>query len=185
MTISETNLKGFSELQKFLDELPVKMEANIMRGAMRAGVKPIYIAAKQACPVGEPSSTGAKRYKLYPGALRDSIRIITRKKGSVVSASVVVGGKNKKGVNVWYANLIEYTGAVQHLIVAKLGGSLFIGGLFHKVAEHPGMQAQPFMRPAFDSEHDAAILAAGEYIKNRLATKEGLDTQDIELGVEE
>jgi len=184
MTISETNLKGFSELQKFLDELPVKVEANIMRGALRAGCKPLLQAAKAACPVGEPSGSGAKKYRLYAGALRDTIRITTRKKGSEISASVIAGGKTKTGAVVWYANLIEYTGALPHEITAKIGGSLFIGGLFHKSVEHPGMQPKPYMRPALDAQNDAAILAVGEYIKKRLATKEGLDTEDIELGVE-
>lgn len=184
MTETYKNLTGFAELQKFLDELPAKMEANIMRGAMRAGCKPILAAAKAACPVGDPSSGGAKKYRLYPGALRDSIRITSSKKGAQVSASVVVGGKTKKGANVWYAHLVEYTGAVPHEILAKTGGSLFIGGLFHKAANHPGMKAQPFMRPALDSQSSAAIQAAGEYIKKRLDKKD-FDVSDVEIGVSE
>lgn len=183
--MTDTHVTGLAELQTFLDQLPAKVEKNIMRGAMRAGIKPIMEAAKAACPVGEPSGTGKKRYKLYPGALRDTIRITTRSRGGTVSASVVVGGKTKSGAVVWYARLIEFSGAIAHDITAKLGGSLFLGGLFKKSAHHPGMRAQPFMRPALDSKADDAILAAGNYVKNRLASKQGLDTADIEIGIDQ
>ena len=41
------------------------------------------------------------------------------------------------------------------------------------------------MRPAIDSQAQNAILAAGEYIKKRLSTKHGLDTAEIEIGIDE
>lgn len=35
------------------------------------------------------------------------------------------------------------------------------------------------MRPALDSNITAAVVAAGNYVKSRLATKQGLDTSHI------
>jgi hypothetical protein len=40
------------------------------------------------------------------------------------------------------------------------------------------------MRPALDGQSSAAVVAAGEYIKKRLATKHGLDTADINIEAE-
>jgi HK97 gp10 family phage protein len=170
--MSEIRVKGLAELQAFLDKLPRKIEQNIMRGALRAGAKPVLEAAKKNVSVGEPSDTNKRRYNLYSGALRDSLRLsarIDRRKGQVV-ARVVAGGKSKKsGADVFYANMVEF-GTKPH----KIGSG-----------DHPGVMPKPFMRPALDSEADAAVIAAGEYIKRRLSTKHGLDTADINIELEE
>jgi HK97 gp10 family phage protein len=159
------HIKGFDELQKMLDTLPAKMEANIMRGALRAGAKEIEPEVKQNIPVAS-------------GDLRDSVRVSTRSKRGVVTASVKIG--NKKA---WYAHIIEYTGAVPHNIAAKGKGVLAFAGFVGKSVMHPGMKAKPFARPALDSKAEAAIQATGEYIKKRL-TKQGLNTAGIDIEVE-
>lgn len=168
------NVKGLAELQKFLDQLPAKIEANILRGALRAGAKPIRDAAKASAPVGEPSETNKQKYKLYSGALRDSIRIsgrLDKRKGSV-AVSVKAGGKVKStGADVFYASFVEF-GTKPHSLSES-------GGL------HPGMTGNPFMRTALDSQASNAVVAAGEYIKKRLATKQGLDTADITIEADE
>ncbi len=169
--MSDIRVTGLAELQKFLDQLPAKMEANIIRGALRAGAKPMLQAAKQSAPVGEPSDTAKRKYKVYAGALRDSIRISGRvdKRNGKITASVKAGGKSRKtGADVYYAHMLEF-GTRPH------GGD----------SKNPGIPVRPFMRPAFDSQVQPAILAAGEYIKKRLATKHGLDTADIEIGIDE
>lgn len=172
--MTDINVKGLSELQKFLDTLAPRVEQNIMRGALRAGAKPILEAAKSAAPVGEPSETNRRRYKLYAGALRDSIRISGRidKRNGKVTASVKAGGKTKSGADVFYAHMVEF-GTRPHAL--SKGGEV----------THPGTAPRPFMRPAIDSQAQNAILAAGEYIKKRLSTKHGLDTAEIEIGIDE
>lgn len=178
--MSNITVTGLADLQKMLDTLPAKVEANIMRGALRNGIKQIKDAAVSACPVGPPSPIGRFKYKHYEGALRDSIRISTRIKNGVVSASLKAGGKLKNGADIWYAHIIEFTGAVPHVIKEKHNFSaMFFGGSFYEKIEHPGMKAKPFLRPALESRAQDAVVAAGEYIKKRLATKEGLDTADI------
>ncbi len=178
------HVKGLSDLQKMLDTLPAKVEANIMRAALRAGANVIKEEAKLLCPVGPPSSRGAKRYKLYQGALRDSIRVGARLKNGKVTATIKAGGR-VRGADVWYARLIEFTGSAAHIIRAQKGKALAIGGGLLASVEHPGMKAQPFMRPAMDTKSDAAIQAVGEYVKKRLSTKHGLDTADIDIEVDE
>lgn len=165
------NVTGLDELQKILNTLASKIQNNILRGALRAGVKPIAEAARQSAPVGEPSDSSKRKYKVYAGALRDSIRVsarIDRRNGNVV-ASVKAGGKVRKtGADVFYANFLEF-GTKAH------GGD----------SRNPGISPRPFMRPAIDSQAQAAVLAAGEYIKKRLSVKNGIDTSDIEIGIEE
>lgn len=156
------SIKGGAELQAFLDQLPAKLEANIMRSALRQGANVIRDQAKANVPVKS-------------GDLRDSIKISTRSKRGVVSASVKAG--NRKA---WYAHIIEFTGAVPHKIKAKGKGWLAFGGFFGKSVQHPGMKAKPFMRPALDARSSAAIQATGDQVRKRL-TKEGLNAPGIEV----
>jgi hypothetical protein len=51
--------------------------------------------------------------------------------------------------------------------------------------QHPGFQPKPFLRPALDAKAAEATVAAGNYIKYRLATKNGLDTSDVSVEVEQ
>jgi len=175
--MAEIRVKGLDELQKFLDQLPAKMEANVMRAALRAGAKPILAAAKDGVPIGEPSRKGAAVYKLYQGALRDSIRVSSRidKRTGKVVASIKAGGKVRgTGATVFYAHMVEF-GTRPHSLAKNGKGEI----------NHPGVTPRPFMRTALDAQAPAAVVAAGEYIKKRLAKKNGLDTADIEIEVEE
>lgn len=162
-----THVKGLSELHKFLQTLPAKIEQNVMRGALTAGAVPIRDEAKSLAPVAEPSRKGKRLYGLRRGSLRDSIRTSSsRAKNGRVTAGVKVGGKSKKTGDVFFAHIVEYTGAVPHMIGKTM---------------HPGMRPRPFMRPALDKAANKAVLAAGNYIKRRLATKHGIDTSGVEL----
>ena len=171
------HIKGFDKIAKAISEFPAKVEANITRGMLRAGAKPMLEAAKQNVPVGEPNEKNRRLYGGYVGALRDSLRIsgrINALKGNV-TVSVKAGGKNKKtGADTFYAHMVEF-GTRPHSVSKKGKGD----------PTHPGTSPRPFMRPAFDSQAHNAIIAAGEYAKKRLATKHGLDTADIEIGIEE
>lgn len=181
--MSEIHVRGLADLQKLLDTLAPKLERNVLRGAMRAAANVVKDEAKALCPVGPPSATGAKRYKLYTGALRDSIRVSVRAKGGRVTASVKAGGRLKNGADVWYAPIVE-RGAVAHKIKAAKGGFLAIGGGVYRSVDHPGMKAKPFLRPALDARAQDAVVAAGEYMKARLASKHGLDTSGIKIEAE-
>lgn len=173
--MADIYVKGFSDLQKFLDTLVPRVEANIIRGALRAGAKPILEAARQNAPVGPTNFENITLYGGYTGALRDSIRISGRidSRNGKVTASVKAGGITKRGADVFYAHMVEF-GTRPH----ALSG-------FKREKNHPGTNPRPFMRPALDAQAGAAVAAAGEYIKKRLATKHGLDTSEINIELEE
>jgi HK97 gp10 family phage protein len=185
MAATTIKVTGLSNLQALLDTLPPKLELNVMRGALRAGGKLIMQEAVANVPVGPTSSGNADKYGGYAGALRDSIHLGTKISRPYVMARVVVGGKTKTGADVWYAHIIEFTGAVPHTISAKGNAALSIGGLLFQSVHHPGMKAHPFLRPALDSQGQAAVIASAEYMKTRLAKKEGLDTAEILIAGED
>ena len=153
--MSETNVKGLSELDAFLSQLPAKLEKNIMRGAMRAAAVPVQDQAKQNVSV-------------VSGLMRDGIKIKTGSKNGVVKAKVVVTGKHG-----YIARWVEY-GTAAHYIKPKAAKSLFFAGIFAEGIDHPGSSAKPFMRPALQAQAQDAVVAAAEYIKKRL-TKAGIE----------
>lgn len=148
------NIKGGKELDEFLKSLPAKVEKNIMRSALRAGVNVLKDAAKQNVPVKS-------------GDLRRSIKVSTGSRGGIVTAKVQT--------NMWYAHFVEF-GTAAHTIKAKGKGMLAFGGIFARAINHPGAKAKPFMRPALDSRTDAAIEAVTNRVRERL-TAEGINTQ--------
>lgn len=164
--MSEIHIKGLAAMQKMLDTIPAKIEASIMRGALRAGARVIEAEAKSNVPVKN-------------GILRESIRVTGRIRGRTVTASIKAGGKTKSG-DAWYARFVEF-GTAAHFIQGKNGGWLSFGGLFIKSVQHPGAKPSPFMRPALDAKSQEAVLTVGNYIKKRLMTKEGLNTEHIEI----
>lgn len=143
------DIAGLDELNRILQELPAKIEANILRGAARAGQKVILEAAKANVPVKS-------------GALRDSLRIKTRIRKGEVTATLVAGNKV-----AFYAHMVEF-GTARHLIKPKKAKSLFFAGLARKVIDHPGAEQKPFMRPAIDSAAPQAIEAFRDYVATRL-----------------
>lgn len=162
---SSVRVTGLSDLMKFFDELPGKLQSNVMRGALRAGAVPVRDEAKANAPMAT-------------GTLRDGIKISTSSRGGVVRAKVRLTGKH-----AYLGRWLEFTGAAPHMIKPRARKSLFLAGLAREVVDHPGFAAKPFMRPALDAQAAAAVVAAGEYIKRRL-TKQGLDASGIDIEAE-
>lgn len=152
--MSDVRINGLAELQQALQQLPAKMERNVLRGALRAGGNVLRDEAKSLVPVDT-------------GALRDTIRVSTRARGGQVTARVLAGSR-KKG-EAFYAHLVEF-GTAPH----KIAGPVTIGGNVVSNIEHPGTRAQPFLRPALDNP-TPALEQVREYIRNRLSTKHGID----------
>lgn len=190
--MSDIRVNGLADLQKFLDQLPGKIQDNIMRGALRAGTK--VIKNKAILNINSQS-----------GDLAGGLKISTRIKNGIVKSVLAA-----QGISGYKAMWVEY-GTKPHLISvqedekkinyrlsAKRGkkvlesmttvnrkvlqiGNNFVG----PVIKHPGSKPHPFLRPALDSGANEAIIAAAEYIKMRLEKKHGLDTADINIEVAE
>lgn len=153
--MAELQVKGLAELHKVLQSLPEELEKKVLRNALRAGANEFKKAAKAQVPVKS-------------GALRKSIRVKTsaRKGRWRLKATVVAGN-----AEAYYAHMVEF-GTAAHMIKPAKAKSLFFLGQAREAVEHPGAQAKPFMRPAFDSGSEAAINAFADSVRKRLG-KEG------------
>lgn len=161
--MAQFETKGLKELDRFLQQLPERIHKNLLRGGLRAGLKPVLKEAK--------SNVSVKS-----GILRDGLKVGTSGKGNNVYAYVKSRGKHGH-----IANWLEY-GTRPHTISAK-GEALQIGGTFvGGSVEHPGTRPKPFMRPALDSQSRNAVIAMAVYMKKKLSTKHGLNTADIDIG---
>lgn len=162
--MTDTTVKGLSALQAALDQLPAKIEANILRGALRAGAKVLAEEIKR----NVPERTGALAQSIKFGAKLD-------KRDGKVSAYARAGGRGKKGKpGVFYAHMVEF-GTAAHIIQAPPGARLAVRGVFYSSVQHPGARKRPFVRPALDAKATAATQAVAEYIRTRLATKHGIN----------
>lgn len=159
------NVKGLAELQGFLDTLPVKVEKNILRGALRAGMRVVQPVARA-------------NVHSVSGELARGLKISTSARGGRVMARLRATGKHAH-----IAKWVEF-GTAAHAITAKIAGMLSFGGLFRRSIQHPGARPKPFMRPALEAQAGSAVVAAGEYMKRRL-TKQGLDASDISVGADQ
>lgn len=159
---NDISLKGGRELQAFLNSLPAKMEASIMRAALRAGAKVVLEDAKERL-TANGSVDSAK--------LRDSLRVSTRSRRGQVSATIKT--------SVYYARFVEF-GTQQHEIKPRRRKSLFLAGVAREAVKHPGAGDKPFMRPALDTSAPQALAAVGDAIRKRL-TKQGLEAGGLEV----
>lgn len=169
--MANVSIEGLSKLNDILNTLPEKIERNIVRSALRAGLKQMKIEAEALVPT-------------RTGALKQSLKIKTKINKGRPIAALTVGDKK-----AWYAHLVEFgTGSFYegkgksvggpYKIKAKKGGALLIGGGNPiKSVTHPGAKAKPFMRPAFDSGNRAALDQFAATIRKRL-TKQGIDLPD-------
>lgn len=151
--MAEVRIEGLADLHKLLQELPAKLEANVLRGGMRAGAKVIEQEARRLAPVGTGNGSGD---------LRASVRASVRSRNGKVEATIKAGGKK-----AWYARLVEF-GTAAHLIRPKNRKSLFFAGLAREQVNHPGAKKKPFMRPALDSRAQQAMQTLADYLRNRL-----------------
>lgn len=168
----EVSIKGLDDLFKQLQELPLKVEKNIMRGAVRAGATVYRDRARELAPK-------------VSGALRKSIK---------VSSTKIRKGEAKVNIvaNEWYAHLVEFGTATYYEGKGKTVGApykipkltksgkragkkaiKFGADIVVNSAVHPGSRPVPFMRPTFDRSTNEVIEATRQYIAARLV-KEAL-----------
>ena len=190
--MTEIRIKGLDDLQKFLDEFPINVQNNIMRGALRAGMKVVKDKAKMSI-------------ENQSGELASGLRVYTRIREGIIRASIVTGGYHgyvamwvEFGTRPHLIKVQEEEKKINYRLSAKRGvlvresmttinrRSLLIGNNFvGPVIKHPGAKPKPFLRPALDTEGTKAVIAAGEYIKMRLSKQYKKDTSSVVIEVEE
>ncbi len=152
---TDIEIKGLDEFLAILDEMPVRIEKNVIAGALSAAARVISDEAKRLCPV----ASGHLPEHRASGDLRDSIHVSRTTRKGRPKASI----KTRSAL----AHLVEY-GTARHLIKPKNRKSLFVAGLFKEVVAHPGAVRKPFMRPAFDNKKDEALEVMAEYMRVRI-----------------
>jgi HK97 gp10 family phage protein len=155
MASNDQVVLGGRALDEALKTLAPKIEKNIMRAALRAGVNVIKNEAKQEVPV-------------KTGALRKSLKVSTKSKDGKVTAVLKADSRIAP-----HAHLVEF-GTRPHKIKPRNGDALVIGGHVVADVDHPGSRPKPFLRPSFDSKAPQAIEAVASKIRERL-TKEGIN----------
>lgn len=164
--MADVTVQGLAELDALLKQLPTRIEANILRGAVRAGQKVVRDRAVQEAPADS-------------GELRRSIRVRTdfrAQRRGFVRADVVAGN-----ATAWYAGLIEfgtgpyYSGpgttskrAPYVIKPTRREGALYFGGTIRKAVTHPGIRPQPYMAPAAELLEGPALDAFVAYVQKRL-----------------
>lgn len=178
-----TQVKGLAELQRALDTLPARLEANVMRGGMRAGGNVIAKLAKSLAPEAEPNDENRRLYGGRRGLLRATIRVRVSLKRGRITVRVVAGGK-VGNADAYYATWVE-KGTKAHTIRTVHARGLGIdgghgGASGWTVAEvhHPGAAPEPYMEPALDQGSSAAVQAVAAYVRKRLAEKHGINVPD-------
>lgn len=161
--MADQNIVGGRELDEMLRTLPVKIERNILRGALRQGANVIKDEAK-----ANLAASGS----VVSGELSRGLKVSTRSKGGSVYASL-----KAKGKHAHIAHWIEF-GVKPHGV--KKGAKRASGKLQNGVL-HPGFGDRPFMRPALDNRSAAAVAAVTSYIRARL-TAEGINAPAPEGG---
>jgi hypothetical protein len=157
---NDTNIKGLAELKAAMGDLPEKIERNLMRGSMRAGLK--VIAAKAEGNINSRS-----------GALAESVRVGTRIKAGQITG-FVQAGPSKKHKKPWYAAIV-HKGAKKHVIKARRAKLLAIGV---PQVTHPGAAPNPYLEDALKSEMGAAVAEVASHMRGRLASKHGINVPD-------
>lgn len=152
-----TRFKGGAELQKALNQLPAKLERNVMRSALRQGANVIRDEARSNVPV-------------KTGALKKSIKVSTRARRGQVTATLKAGGKD-----AFYAHMVEYGTAPHDIAVKSKKVLVFEDGGKATRARHPGISPKPFMRPAVDDKADEAVQAVANQVRKTLSTKHGIN----------
>jgi len=155
---------GAPEIARALENIGEKLARNTVRRGAVAAARVFAEEAKRLAPYD-------------PGGpdLREAPKVITRTPQGVPQAWVVIDPKNPHG---FLAVMHEY-GVAAHWI-GKEGEELKIGdNVVEGPVLHPGHRAQPFFRPAFDTQQDAALAAFAAKLKSDIETR-GYDKAEPE-----
>lgn len=173
-----TPLKGAADLDKFLSALPANMQKQAYRQALTAAADPPLKEARLLASGWSPKVAKAIR-KGSPRQNQDgtfSIRVYVDERkpdgflgffGEYGVKPHLIARTGKGQGKVAIRKAAEGTGQVT-LRPMKIGDR-FVSGIIH----HPGHAAHPFMRPALDTQMEAAVAAFGARIRAFLENKTG------------
>ena len=143
-------LEGIEGLDKVLAGLGSKMGPQVVDKVLRKGAQPYIKRAKELSSNADVTGDTTK-----------SIGIVANRKTN----SITIGPRRGGGYKGYVAHILEY-GAAPHVIKAKAaGGLLHFAGQYAPQVEHPGIAAQPSLRPAFDETAPAVVASINAQFK--------------------
>jgi HK97 gp10 family phage protein len=178
--VSDGASLDLSGLQAFIDEmkeLPKVLQQRVMRGAVATGASVVRKASISAAPEWT-GQVGSKHPP--PGTLKQAIfqsRVVDQCTDTVEIWKVDVRSEDrelKSGTRpgAYYAHMVEFGHYTR--------GSKKVGGTKKSRRERQlsfgqvrWIAPQPFMRPAFDANQQAALDAMQQYIANNLPAAVG------------
>jgi HK97 gp10 family phage protein len=152
---SGISFKGFDDLDAVLAGLGPKMGPQTVNKIFNKAAKPLVKRAKALSSNADVT-----------GETTRSIGILNNRKNGGIS----VGPRRGNGFKGHHAHLLEY-GVAPHVIRAKAeGGLLHFAGTYTHEVQHPGIAAQPFMRPAADETLGQVIEGAKDGFREIIET---------------
>lgn len=146
---------GEKELVKRLSRMSAGAQRRMARPAVRQAAAEIRKTAKRLAPVSD--------LELLKRSISSVVRTgrigVYAVIGPAWGFKTIINGKPVDPAK--YGHLVEF-GTAPHKIVPKNAKALLFKGLLRASVEHPGAQAKPFLRPAYDS------VPALRIIQNRL-----------------
>ena len=154
--IMEERVLGLQEVNKKLEQIPVKLQKKLIRQALRKGVNIFRDAARQVVP----KKTGKLRRAIKSASAKSSKDQIGMKVG--------IDYKIAR-----YGTVVEF-GSRPHEIKAKKGKLLSNkSDIFGRSVKHPGQKPSLFMKSAYEGASGKAIKAFEDEMKTNF---------DLEVG---
>lgn len=176
--MSITALKGGADLAAFLDAFPKKLQNGAIRSGATAAAKPIRDQAR----ANAPRKTGKLAKAVKTGSPRvdgSQVRIRVRLAGEHsflgmffeygVRPHYITAGDSGKSPRLLTRAARDGGASDVEAGKLKIGDNYITGAVLH-----PGITAQPFMRPALDARANEAIKAFGARVQSYLKDKSGL-----------
>lgn len=140
-----SRIEGLADLARSLREMPQDVRRNALRSGMRAGAREIQKDAQRRAPV----DTGRMRTNVYLKRIPELVTELSEgwfvgvRMGPKRTRDKATGAVSKDySRDAWYWRLVEF-------------GTRFV-------------PARPFMRPAFESQKEAAVAAIAARLKARI-----------------
>lgn len=156
----EIQMHGLQELKATLKDLPARLGERVVRGALRAAGEVIHEDAQSRVPILEEPDPRRK-----PGVVRDALKVRRSKKDPY---GVFVGVKplGKRKVKEFIAS--EHRAGKRGKQVKSSNNPDDPWYWIFLEFGTAQMPAAPFLRPAFETQHPAALSRFEEYMKRRL-----------------
>ena len=150
------DLEGFAALEEVLAGLGSGFGDQVVDKILRNAAGPYVKRAKELSSNADVT-----------GDVTKSIGIIANRKAN----SITVGPRRGGGYKGYVAHILEY-GAAPHVIRAKAAGKhLSFNGKAYSEVNHPGIAAQPFLRPAFDETNGQMVQSVKDQAREIIESK--------------